>query len=379
MVETNKVGFLTNLPDIGEEEINAVVDVLKSKRLTLLEGNITEQFEKEFGSWIGTKYAVAVNSGTAAIHAVLMALNIKKGDEVIVPPYTFVATVSPVIMQNAQPIFADIDLKTYNIDIDDVKKKIKKGKTKAIIPVHLFGQSVDMDPLIELCEENDIALIEDACQSHGALYKNKKVGGIGLAGCFSFYPSKNMTTGEGGIITTDDEELYNECRMVRHHGEPSWYHYQRLGYNYRMTEIQAAIGRVQLQKLDKMNDDRIKTANIYNKALSEIDGIDAPHIASYNKSVYNVYAPMLDIEKLNVTREEFMKELNKDVKVSHFIYPHPLYTEPLFDGIYQGEKCPNTEILCKKILKLSLWPFISNEEIQYSINKIRETLKKYVK
>ncbi|MHA1798988.1 MAG: DegT/DnrJ/EryC1/StrS family aminotransferase, partial [Candidatus Helarchaeota archaeon] len=155
MAEINKMGFLTNLPEIGEEEIQAVIEVLKSKKLTLLEGAVTQKFEEEFARYVGTKHAIAVNSGTAAIHTVLSALNINKGDEVIVPPYTFVATVSPVLMQGAQPIFADIDLKTYNIDVEDAIRKIKPGKTKAIIPVHLFGQSSDLDPLMKICKEHD--------------------------------------------------------------------------------------------------------------------------------------------------------------------------------------------------------------------------------
>ncbi len=375
-MKANKVGFLTNLPEIEDEEIQAVIEVLRSKKLTLLEGDVTEKFEEEFASYTGTKHAIGVNSGTAAIHTVLSALGIKKGDEVIVPPYTFVATVSPVLMCQAQPIFADINLKTYNIEVKDVEKKIKPGITKAIIPVHLFGQAVDIDPLLELCERHDLFLIEDACQSHGTSYKGKKVGSIGLAGCFSFYPSKNMTTGEGGMITTNDRDLFEQCRLVRHHGEPSWYKYQRLGYNYRMTEIQAAIGRVQLRKLDEMNNKRIKVANIYNKALLELEGIKPPYKANYTTHTYNVYAPMLEVEKLKVDKEIFIKELNKEHEVSHFIYPHPLYSEPLFDGIYKGEACPNTEVLCKKIIKLGLWPSISKEEIDYTINKLKDTFEK---
>ncbi|MHA1146260.1 MAG: DegT/DnrJ/EryC1/StrS family aminotransferase [Candidatus Helarchaeota archaeon] len=360
-------------PEIGQEEIDAVINVLKSKKLTLLEGNVTKTFEEEFAEFCGAKHAIATNSGTAAIHVVLAAVGIGPGDEVIVPPFTFVGTVSPVLMQGAQPVFADVDSDTYNIDPEDVKRKIT-SKTKAIIPVHLFGQSADMKPLLELAAARDIFVIEDACQSHGSEYDGKKVGTMGIAGCFSFYPSKNMTTGEGGMIVTNDAELAAQCRLIRHHGEPEWYRYVRLGYNYRMTEIQAALGRVQLKKLTMMNEKRSALARTYDESFLDLKGLQIPKTLSNVKHVYNIYAPKLNLTEIGISKEKFLEHVNADVPITKFIYPSPLYKEPLFDGIYKGEPCPNVELLCTEIIKLPLWPSMPDTTQQMVIDKVRNVL-----
>lgn len=367
------VSSVQSPPEIGQEEIDAVVEVLQSKRLTLLEGSVTAEFEREFAQFCNVKHAIAVNSGTAAIHVVLAAIGIGAGDEVIVPPFTFVATASPVLMQGGQPIFADVDLNTYNIDPEDVKGKIT-AKTKAIIPVHLFGQSADMDPLLELGEKHDLFVLEDACQSHGATYGGKIMGSVGGAGVFSFYPSKNMTTGEGGIVVTNDDDLAKQCRLIRHHGEPEWYRYIRLGYNYRMTEIQAAIGRVQLKKLPKMNSQRQVFAKIYDENLESVPGLQIPQIHPKNTHVYNIYAPKLKPDEIGMSKEKFLGLVNKDVSITKFIYPSPLYKEPIFDGIYRGEACPNVEQLCTEIIKLPLWPSMPPETQEMVIGKIKSAL-----
>jgi len=344
--------------DISDEEKNAVMDVLNSKMLTLLAGDVVKEFEKEFAQYIGVKHAIAVNSGTAALHITIASLDIGPGDEVIVPPFTFIATASSVLQNNAIPIFADIDNKTYTLDPESVKEKITK-KTKAIIPVHLAGITADLGALMDIAEDYNLSLIEDACQSHGAKYNGKRVGSIGEFGTFSFYPSKNMTTGEGGIITTNDTHLARQCRLLRHHGEPRWYTYNRLGWNYRMTEIQGAIGRVQLKKLDEYVKIRNENALYLSRIHPEIIGLD---------------------------KDQFISKFPR----SKILYPKPLYETKLFqkkiaypkgcpwscpfygeDVDYSKIKLPVVERVAREIFALDIYPGISKEELDDNIKVLK--------
>ncbi len=379
-------------PMIDEEEIEAVVRVLRSKRLTLLSGKRIKKFEKEFAKYIGTKDAIAVNSGTAALHVSLCALGVGPGDEIIIPPFTFVATATAVLHQNAIPIFVDIDPKTYCINPEEIEKAITP-KTKGIIPVHLFGHPADMDAILEIAEKHNLFVIEDACQAHGAEYKGKRVGSIGELGCFSFFESKNMMTGEGGIITTNNSELADAARLVRHHGEPSWYVYERLGYNYRMTEIQAALGLVQLEKLEQLNQIRIDYANYYTEHLQDVDGIEVPYVSKDIKHVFHGYAPLIKPEKLNVSKEYLIEKLNDGVPITKKIYPQPLYKAKLFqDRMGYGDvKCPFTcpyygkdvtydihlpvvEEICTRVIGLPNMPFIQKGLLDTTIQKIKRVI-----
>jgi perosamine synthetase len=239
-----------NIPLLGKEEKEAVMKVLDSGMLTQKAGRgpMVSEFEKKFANYVKVKDAIATNSGTAALHAALLALNLKPSDEVIVPSFTFVATASVVLHVGAKPVFVDIDPEIYAMDPHEVKKKITPN-TKAIIPVHLFGHPADMDALKELTKARSIKVIEDACQAHGATYKGRQVGSIGDLACFSFYPSKNMTTGEGGMVTTNDDDIAEAIRTIINHGEKEAYQTVRLGHNFRMPEVSAAIGTVQIDKL----------------------------------------------------------------------------------------------------------------------------------
>ncbi len=239
-----------NLPKISEEEVQAVVKVLRSGILTsgLGAGPMVSKFEKDFASFAGVKHAVAVNTGTAALHSAVMASGIKYGDEVILPSFTFVATAEAVVLAGGKPVFTDIDPETYNLSPSAVEKSLTK-KTKAILPVDLYGFSADMKPLKEIAAKHGLALIEDAAQSHGTTYAGKPAGSFADAACWSLYASKNMTSGEGGVITTDNDEIDETLRMIRTHGEKAKYSSLILGTNYRMSEIQAAIANVQLEKL----------------------------------------------------------------------------------------------------------------------------------
>ncbi|MFH1126428.1 MAG: DegT/DnrJ/EryC1/StrS family aminotransferase, partial [Candidatus Altiarchaeota archaeon] len=233
-------------PLIGKEEIRNVVAALKSG--SIAQGPKVKEFEEKFASYIGVRHTVAVNSGTAALHIALLANGVKPGDEVIVPSFTFIATANSVLYCNAKPVFADVREDSFNIDVEDVKNKIT-AKTRAVIPVHLYGQPADMKELMEIAAEKNIAVVEDACQSHGAIYDGKKVGSFS-SGCFSFYPTKNMTTSEGGAITTDDGRIAELSSMIRTHGSKKRYYHEMLGFNLRMTDVAAAIGLAQLEKLE---------------------------------------------------------------------------------------------------------------------------------
>ena len=372
--------------DISEEEKKAVLKVLESQLLSSLAGKVVETFEKEFAEYIGVKHAIAVNSGTAALHIAIASLDIGPGDEVIVPPFTFIATASSIIHNNAIPIFADIENKTYTLDPESVKKNIT-NKTKAIIPVHLAGVTANMDPLLEIAQENDLFIIEDACQSHGAKYKGKRVGSMGDLGTFSFYPSKNMTTGEGGMVTTNNNKLARQCRLLRHHGEPYWYTYNRLGWNYRMTEIQGAIGRVQLKKLDEYIKVRNANAHYLTEAVNQINGIDAPYIPDYCEPAYNYWIGRIHPELIGLDKDQFISKFPK----SKILYPKPLYETKLFQQKigypkgcpwscpfygkeldYTTLKLPVVEKVAREIFALDIYPGITKEELDDNIKIMRK-------
>ena len=322
--------------NISDEEQNEVLKVMKSQMLTLLHGEFVKKFEEEFARYIGVKHAIAVNTGTAALHIAIAALDIGPGDEVIVPPFTFIATASSILHNNAIPIFADIDDKSYTLDPDSVKEKITE-KTKAIIPVHLAGIGADTRALMDIANEKGIYIIEDAAQSIGTKCYDKKVGAMGNLGCFSFYPSKNMTTGEGGMVTTDDDALAEQCRLLRHHGEPEWYVYNRLGYNYRMTEIQGAIGRVQLKRIDGFINNRNKNAKYLSEGISEIPGIQPPFVPDYCEPAFNYWIGRINPEILGLNKPQFLKAFPR----SKVLYPKPLYKTKLFqEKTAYSKGCP---------------------------------------
>ena len=258
-------------PVIEEEEINAVIDVMKSGMIA--QGPKVIEFEEEFAKFVGAKYGIATNSGTSALHVALLAAGIGEGDEVITTPFTFAATGNSILYTGARPVFVDIDPETFTIDPSKIEEAIT-DKTKAIMPVQLYGQSADMDAIMKIAKEQDLIVIEDAAQAHGAEYNGVKVGNLGDMACFSFYPTKNMTTSEGGMITTNNEEFAENAKIYRAHGSATKYHHDVLGYNFRMTDIGAAIGIEQLKKLESFNDKRIENAKYLNEALADCDLIE---------------------------------------------------------------------------------------------------------
>ncbi|MFX1516490.1 MAG: aminotransferase class I/II-fold pyridoxal phosphate-dependent enzyme [Promethearchaeota archaeon] len=373
---------------VEREEILAVKRVMRNKRLTFMSGTEIEEFETAFATYMGSKYAIAVSSGTSALHVSLAAAGIGAGDEVLIPPYTFVATATAVLHQNAIPVFVDIDPITLCMDHADLKNKIT-DRTKAIIPVHLFGYPMDLFPLLKFAKEHNLVLIEDACQAHGAEHEGKKVGTFGKAGCFSLFESKNMMTGEGGMIITDDKEFSERCRLVRHHGEPSWYTYDRLGYNYRMTTMQAAIGLEQLKKLDRMNKGRIKNSLYLNSLLRDIPGINLPQSPENGKHVFHAYAIQVDPSIVGMSGKELADRLNRDFQITQLIYPAGLYTSTLFqermgygerkcpftcpffeeEVAYTNPRCPITDKIAENIIGLPNWHQLSYIELSLVAGK----------
>jgi len=341
----------------------AVEDVLESGRY--IKGDQLRLFEQEFADFCNTEYAVGVNSGTSALLLSLMALGIKKADEVIVPSHTFIATVSPVKFLGGTPVYADIDPAIYTIDPAKVEKAITK-KTKAIIPVHLYGHPTDMDPLKELSKQHDIAIIEDSCQAHAAQYKGKKTGSIGDLAAFSFFPSKNMTVaGDGGMVTTSNEELAEKISMLRDHGRADKFNSKMLGLNLRLSEIPAAIGREQLKHLNDWTNSRRHAAAVYDQLLDGV--VETPVEAGWARHVYHLYVIRTE------NRENLKEYLNNNGVSTGIHYPVPVHKQPCMDA---GDvMLPVTQTCVDHILSLPMHPLLRDEQIEYVTEKIQEWIK----
>ena len=372
---------------VDEEDVGEVVKVLKSDFLTT--GPKIEEFEKRFADYVGAKYAVSISNGTAALHAACFAAGINEGDEVITSPITFAASANCVLYQGGKPVFADINPKSYNIDIEAIERKITK-KTKAIIPVDFTGQAVDIDGINEIAKKYGLIVIEDAAHSLGAEYKGKKIGSLVDITTFSFHPVKHITTGEGGMITTNDDKLYNKLKLFRTHGitrdkemlhnkeEGPWFYEQlELGYNYRMTDIQAALGISQLNKINGFLKRRREIAKKYDEYLKNIDGIILPYQESFSKSAWHLYVIQLELEKFKVGRKEIFEALqaeNIGVNV-HYI---PVYYHPYYKRLgYEKGLCPNAERLYERIITLLLYPKMKDKDIEDVVNALDKVLKYY--
>jgi perosamine synthetase len=354
-------------PVFDEEEINGVKEVLISGFVA--QGKKVEQFEEEFSKYIGVNHAIAVANGTIALDVALKALGIKQNDEVIVPDFTFISTANSILFQGAKPVLVDVDERTFNINPNDVLEKIT-DRTKAIIGVHLFGHPFDVEAIEGICEDFNLILIEDCAQAHGAEYRNKKVGSFGI-GCFSFYATKNMTAGEGGMITTNDADIAGICKLLRNHGESLKYYHSILGYNYRMTDIQAAIALAQLKKLDGFNEKRIKNAEYFNKHI-KISGLKLPYRKNGVKHVYHQYAVAVE-EGFPMSRDGFMEYLKSKGIGCAIHYPLPIHKQPLYQKLgYIDEevKCPVATSLSKKILSLPVHQALTEKDLNYIVEVI---------
>ena len=343
-------------PQIGKEEREAVDRVLRSG--IIAQGPEVAKFEKEFAKLCGVKYAVAACNGTTAGHLVMLASGIGPGDEVITTPFTFFATASVVIMAGAKPVFVDVEEDGFCLDPSKVEAAIS-DKTKAIHPVHLYGELADMPSFMEITKRNNLLLIEDSAQAHCANSSDGNAGSFGKAGWFSFYPTKNMTTSEGGIITTNDEDFANKRKIIRAHGMSAQYQHTEFGYNYRMTDISAAIGREQLKKLPNFNARRREIAERYNSELSDLV------ITPKNRRGHVFHQYTIRSDKRDELREFLLeRKINTGI-----YYPSLLYTYPSMKE-YQSS-CPNAEILVKEVLSLPVHPALSNSDVFEVISSIK--------
>ncbi len=354
-----------NLPKIGEEEVQAVDKVLRSGMLTsgLGAGPAVTEFEKSFAKMAGAKHAVAVNTGTAALHAAIMAVGVKCGDEVILPSFTFVATAEAVALAGAKPVFADIDPKTYNLSPAAVEKAITK-KTKAILPVDLYGFSADMRPLREIADKHGLALLEDAAQAHGLTYEGKPAGAISDAACWSMYASKNIMTGEGGVITTNSDKLDETLRMVRTHGENKVkYTSLILGTNYRMSEIQAAIGNVQLTRLDGFIAKRRQNAEHLTKILQKSSRLVLPYETKDRLHSWYLYTARLK-DSTEAQRNKLMADLKEKGIGAEAYYQHPVHQMPFYQETFGSKTLPETELAAKQVFSLPIHPGVTEEQVE---------------
>lgn len=345
-------------PFIGQEEVDAVIEVLKSGHLA--QGNMVDLFEDAFSRYVGTKYAIAVNSGTSALHLSLLANGVGAGDEVITTPFSFIATANSILYCNAKPVFADINEDDFCINPDEIEKKVTP-RTKALVVVHLYGLSCDMDPIIEVCDKYGIALIEDACQAHGAEYNGRRVGSFGT-GCFSFYPTKNMTCGEGGMITTDDGSVAEAVRLMRNHGSKQKYFHEVLGYNYRMTDIAAAIGLSQLKNLESFIEKRIYNSHILSGRLAELNGIKLPKTFNNRRHVFHQYTIRV-MDDCRVDRQEFGNVLGRNGVGYGVYYPIPITKQPLYKNICKKQVYPVSEKMASEVISLPVHPSLSGSDL----------------
>ncbi len=380
-------------PYFWEEEKKAVREVLDSGKVNYWTGPKGREFEKKFAEYLGINHAVAVNSGTSALHAALAAANIGAGDEVIVPPLTFIATATCVIQQLAIPVFADVEWETHNIDPQAVRRAITE-RTKAIIPVHLSGHPAEMDEIMEIAEENNLVVIEDCAQAHGAEYKGRKIGTFGHINAFSFCQDKIFTTGgEGGMVVTNDDKYDKIVREFCLHSGAGG----RLGFNYRMTEMQSAIGLVALKKLDRFVEKRRKNARYLTKHLASIQGIHPPVERPHVKHSYYRYVCTLDLDKLKVTKDEFIKAVAAEgvpiqPHATSELYMNPTFQKqlgygrsqcpfkcPLYKGRlnYQENLCPKAQRIGRETFRLRVHPTIEEEDLDDVMSAINRVFKAY--
>jgi len=358
-------------PFMGNEEIESVAKVISSGNIA--QGPKVIEFEQKFSKFCGTEHGIAVNSGTAALHTALKAVGVGAGDEVITTPFTFIATANSISMLGAKPVFADVDESTFNINPKNIKEKIT-GKTKAIITVDLYGQVCDYDKINEVARENKLIVIEDACQAVDAEFNGKKSGGFGDIATFSFYATKNITCGEGGFITTNSKEFAGNSRLFRQHGRSkmSNYEYVNLGYNYRMTDISAAILLEQLKKIDIITQKRIDNANILSKGLNKINGIKVPVVNEGYKHVFNQYTIKVE-DSFKLKRDELKQYLNKKCINSAIYYPKPLHLcEHIAEFGYNKGDFPVAEKLSGEVLSLPVHPNLSEEQLNQIIDAFEE-------
>ena len=375
---------------IEEDDIEAVASVLRSDFITC--GPMVEKLEEDLSNFTGAKYAVVVNSGTSALHCACVAAGVGPGDEVITTPLTFAASANCALYCGARPVFADINPETYNIDPEDIKRKIT-DKTKAVVAVDFTGQAVQVDEIRAICKEHGLIFIEDAAHSIATKYNGKQVGSLADMTCFSFHPVKTITGGEGGAVLTNDEELYKKLVLAHTHGithdedlmegaphEGPWYYEQiSLGYNYRLTDFQAAMIGSQLKKIDKFRARRVEIVNRYNEAFSEVPEIFVQKEIPESDTCRHLYIINLNLDKLNCTRREFFDAMSAE-NVECQIHYVPVYWFPYYQHMgYEKGICPNAEKVYSGIMSIPLYPKMTDEDVEDVIHAVKKVVAWYRK
>jgi perosamine synthetase len=356
-------------PVIDSEDIEAVVEVLKSGWLA--HGPVVEAFEEEFAKYIGVDYAATVSNGTVALALALKALGVGTGDKVLVPDYTFIASATSAMLIGARPVFVDVDYRSFNVSVEEVLKRVEEGNVKAIVAVHLFGHSADIKALRDIATDKRIILVEDAAQAHGAEAWGKKVGSFGDAAIFSFYATKNMTMGEGGIVVSNSKSVIEKVKLLRNHGQAARYFHIELGWNFRITSIQAALGKAQLKKLDKLNELRRQNAKILSNLLSNVRGVELPYEAPWAKHVYHLYAIKLSSRSERDCTFNCMSSKGIEVGIH---YPIPLHKQPIFQKMEYEECCPIATLLSERELSLPVHPKLCEEDLKHIATSLIECL-----
>ncbi|MEM1930948.1 MAG: DegT/DnrJ/EryC1/StrS family aminotransferase [Sulfolobales archaeon] len=345
-------------PYITEDDIEAVVSVLRSGMLAF--GRVGEEFEKQLARYLGVKHVVAVSNGTAALYLSLKALGVGQGDEVIVPDFTFFATASTALLAGATPVLVDIELETYTIDPDQLRKAVS-NKTKVVVPVHLYGHPADMDRVTEIASERQLYIVEDCAQALGAEIRGRKVGSLGHVAAFSFYPTKSITTGEGGAVATDSDDVADLVRLLRNHGQKSRYYHVELGWNMRITDVQAALGLSQLKRLDEMNEKRRRLARVYLEELASVPQIRLPIEKPGVKHVYNLFTIWVEGDGARDRLARYLRDRGIETAVH---YPIPLHRQPALAGAKRSPGCcPNSDIASRHVLSLPLHPGLSESDV----------------
>jgi len=360
-------------PVFSEKDETDITKILRSAYVR--QGPITKKLEEVYAEKVGSKYAYAVSNGTAALHLSYLS-TLKPGDEVIAPAFTFIATVSTVHYANCTPILADVDPYTFLIDPEDVKEKIT-SRTRALAPVHLFGNACNMNALYEIAEDHDFVIINDCAQAHGTEYNGKDLGSYETLNCYSFYPTKTLTMGEGGIVTTNNKDLYDKGCLLRSHGDDARYHHVIFGLNYRTTDIASAIGLNQVAKLDEFLLKRRYIGMKLRDALNSVDGVTPQRIEPGANHSYSYFSVRVEVEELKCSRDEFMNALMAENIDCAVHYPTALTMQPVIKETYDPASCPVSENLADRILSIPLHPFINEKEINYIVEGVEKVVDYY--
>jgi len=350
-------------PSLGPKELEYVADCVKTNWISS-KGKYVTEFEERFSAFCGAKYGVSTSSGTTAIHLALATLGVGRGDEVVLPTLTHCCCANMVVLTGARPILVDSEDETWNIDVDKIVEKLT-GRTKVIMPVHLYGHPADMDPILDLAEDRDLCVVADSAEAHGAEYKGQRVGGMGDLECFSFYANKIITTGEGGMIVTNNQELAEKAAMLRdqaYEKERRFLH-RVIGFNYRMTNLQAAIGVAQMEKIDRFIEARRRNAHLYNSLLEQVEGIKLPPETEWAKNVYWMYSILVE-DSFGLSRDELASYLKeRGVETRPFFYP--IHLQPIYAENYQWGSCPVAEELSQQGMNLPSAATLGRKEIEY--------------